>query len=87
MGIGEQPARISQKCRERITDETQVNCGGTHFQSGNGYDHRAGTINLIIENHTQARLRVHRFVIPRLLGEQVQVDSQSIANIAQCSLF
>ena len=32
----------------------------------NGYDHRAGTIDLNIEKHTQVRLRVHRFVIRRI---------------------
>jgi hypothetical protein len=31
----------------------------------NGNDHRAGTIDLNIENHAQVRLRVHRIVIPR----------------------
>ena len=30
----------------------------------NGNDHRAGTINLNIEKHTQVRIRVHRIVIP-----------------------
>ena len=31
----------------------------------NGYDHRAGTINLNFKKHAQVRLRVHRFVIRR----------------------
>ena len=30
----------------------------------NGNDHRAGTINLNIEKHSQVRIRVHRIVIP-----------------------
>lgn len=34
------------------------------IQSDNGYDHRAGTTILNIEKDAQARLRVHRFVIP-----------------------
>jgi hypothetical protein len=36
------------------------------LRSDNGSDHRAGTIDLIIEKHTQVRLRVHRIVIMRL---------------------
>ena len=34
----------------------------------NGYDHRAGTINLNFKKHAQVRLRVHHIVIPRLVA-------------------
>ena len=37
------------------------------YLTDNGYDHRAGTNDLIINSHAQVRLRVHRFVI--WLGE------------------
>ena len=51
------------------------------FKLDNGNDHRAGTENLNIEKDAQARLRVHRIVIPRL-RHALRHDSVTVYRIS-----
>ena len=46
-------------------ESTKRNGEESNLFKFNGYDHRAGTINLNIEKDAQVRLRVHRFASPR----------------------
>ena len=51
------------------------------FEPDNGNDHRAGTIDTAIKKDAQARLRVHRIVIPRLRGA-LRHDSVTVYRIS-----
>jgi hypothetical protein len=59
------------------------------FKADNGYDHRAGTINLNFKKHAQVRLRVHRFVIRRFPDSCVHnyTAADAIANTLQIRII
>jgi hypothetical protein len=47
-------------------------------RADNGNDHRAGTSDLNTEKHAHVRLRVHRIVIPQLLGSSFEMSRVEI---------